>query len=1062
MDVLHSGLAPVLWGTNAFLIVLAIALAAALIQMRREITRLRASESRLRFALRVSDIGVFDHDHCTGEIYRSPEFCGLYGLTADGSVNNGDFLQGAHLEDRDAVAQAIERAHDPQGQGLFDVQHRVVLPDGAVRWLALRSLTLFEGEGASRHAVRTVGTATDFTARKRVDEALQQVIRISRIGIYDHDQENDRIYWSPEQRQNYGFSADEPVTLEKFLECVFPDDRAAIAIAIQRAHDPSGDGLFDAEHRIIRRDGQVRWLLTRSQTFFSPEGYGRRAVRTIGAVLDVTDRRNSEEQLRQREQIHSAVVSQSTDGIALVDTATLQFVEFNDAACGMLGYPRDVFESLTLPELAPDAVTADRVRAQIAASLHGGGDLGLTKLRRRDGSLLPVWLTGRPVTHHNRVDLAIVWRDTTERGKVDRRNRLLASLVRHSKDFVGVAGLDSRAAFINDSGRRLIGLGPVEGLQGRKIPDFVHPRHEDKLLREVMPTLIATGRWSGELDLLRLTDGAPIPTLTETFRIDDINGEPMCLASVSHDITDIKQADAELRRLNSIHRTLSHTQHLIVRAGTEVELLARICDIAVEDAGFALVWIGLLNPDGFLRAGAVAGPARAYIDGLKLTVDERLPEGRGPAGRALRSGAHIIVNDIESSEIMRPWLDRVHKFGIKSSAAFPLFRSDRVTGIMSVHSTVRDHFGEREISLLDDMAADISFGLESLDRTAALESSRELIRDIEATVRIGSFRLMLPEGSLWWSEGTPAVLGLPATTSADRHALEAAFEPEIVLMLIVALDDAAQAGNPIDIDLPLRVGPLARRWIRLFGVPKRRDDGKTEISGTLQDISERKRLEAEVMAAADTERRRLASELHDNLGQILYGTSLLLAAIAREAKASESALSDKIDQTTSAMNEAMQVCRTLAHGAAPIVDGGLSAALRELAARTAVTGVRCIAVTSDAVNAVIPGAPALELYRIAQEAVTNALKHAQCRSIEIQLALRATAVELLIHDDGAGLELRGAGGEEGIGLRTMRYRAARAGGTLELRSSRGHGTIVRVLVPFLAEEAAPRTVSTRD
>jgi signal transduction histidine kinase len=273
-------------------------------------------------------------------------------------------------------------------------------------------------------------------------------------------------------------------------------------------------------------------------------------------------------------------------------------------------------------------------------------------------------------------------------------------------------------------------------------------------------------------------------------------------------------------------------------------------------------------------------------------------------------------------------------------------------------------------------------------------------------------------------------------------------------MLIVALDDAAQAGNPIDIDLPLRVGPLARRWIRLFGVPKRRDDGKTEISCTLQDISERKRLEAEVMAAADTERRRLASELHDNLGQILYGTSLLLAAIAREAKASESALSDKIDQTTSAMNEAMQVCRTLAHGAAPIVDGGLSAALRELATRTAVTGVRCIAVTSDAVNAVIPGAPALELYRIAQEAVTNALKHAQCRSIEIQLALRATAVELLIHDDGAGLELRGAGGEEGIGLRTMRYRAARAGGTLELRSSRGHGTIVRVLVPFLAAEAA--------
>jgi signal transduction histidine kinase len=400
---------------------------------------------------------------------------------------------------------------------------------------------------------------------------------------------------------------------------------------------------------------------------------------------------------------------------------------------------------------------------------------------------------------------------------------------------------------------------------------------------------------------------------------------------------------------------------------------------------------------------------------------------------------------------MRPWLDRVRKFGIKSSAAFPLFRSGRVAGILSVYSTVRDHFGEREISLLDDMAADVSFGLDSLERAAALGHSRELIRDIEAAVRIGACRLTLPEWSLWWSEGTPEVLGLPVTACADRDNLEAAFEPEIALMLIGALEEAAQSDEPIDIDLPLRIAAPAGRWIRLFGVSKRRDDGKIEVSCTLQDISEHKRLEAEVMAAADAERRRLASELHDNLGQILYGTSLLLGAIAREAKASGSALSAKIDESTCAMNEAMQVCRTLAHGAAPIVDGGLTAALRELATRTAVTGVKCVAVTTDAVNAMIPGAPALELYRIAQEAITNALKHAHSRNIEIQLGLRATAVELLIHDDGAGIDLTRAGRGEGIGLRTMRYRAARAGGTLELRSKRGHGTTVRVLVPLLAE-----------
>ena len=254
-------------------------------------------------------------------------------------------------------------------------------------------------------------------------------------------------------------------------------------------------------------------------------------------------------------------------------------------------------------------------------------------------------------------------------------------------------------------------------------------------------------------------------------------------------------------------------------------------------------------------------------------------------------------------------------------------------------------------------------------------------------------------------------------------------------------------------DLPLRVGARPSGWIRLYGVPKRSDGGRTEISCTLQDISERKRLEAELLGAADAERRRLASELHDNLGQLLCGASLLLASVAHDAVASGSALSEKIATTTSAMNEAMQVCRSLAHGAAPIVEGGLSAALRELAARTALTGVACVAVVSDSVNTFITGASALELYRIAQEGITNALKHARCRKIEIRLVLREMALELSIHDDGAGFDPAKQRSTEGIGLRTMRYRAARAGGTLEFRSGAGQGTTLRVLVPLFGGAA---------
>ncbi len=1059
---------PMFWVTQLILAALLLVLTVVVIRSRRDAAALRASEDRLRIAVHVSDIGVFDHDHRTGEVYWSGEMCRLYGWPDDATPSLALFLERVHPDERAAVARAIDRAHAPQSEGLFDVQHRLVLPDGEIRWVMLRSVTRFEGDGTSRHAVRTVGTAIDFTERKRAEEALRQseerlhqAVRVSQIGIYDHDQASDRIWWSPEQRQNYGFSPDEPVTLEKFVECVFPDDRAEIAAAVRRAHDPSGDGLFDVEHRIIRRDGQVRWLVTRSRTFFAGEGSARHPMRTVGAVLDVTDRRAAEERLRQREQIHSAFVSQSADGIALVDTESLRFVEFNDAACEMLGHTREALGSLTLPELAADAVAADRIRTQIASSGLIGRDLGLTALRRRDGSILPVWVTSRPVTHHNRVYLAVVWRDTTEREKAEHANRQLASLVRHAQEFIAISNLQGGVEFVNEFGRQLFGIGPDESLDGRTIPDFVHARHHERLRLEVMPALAETGHWSGRLDFRRRTGDTAVPMLTEGFRIDDADGRPLNFASVSRDITELVRADAQLRRLNSIHLTLSQTNEAIVRATSPAELLERVCQIAVEYAGFALVWVGLADQDRSLRTVAVAGPARAYLDGIRVTADERLPEGRGPSGEALRSGAHVIVNHFRSSERMRPWWGRAGEFGIESSAAFPLVSAGRVIGVLSVYSAVSDQFGELEVSLLDDMAADISFGLESLHRSAALDRSLEQIREVEAAARVGTFRLQLPQWSLWWSRGTPAVLGLPAATTADRASLETALGPEVASILSSALAQAAQSGRPIDIDLPVRASQGTESWIRLFGVPRRSADGTTEVSCTLQDISERKRLESEVSRAADAERRRLASELHDNLGQILFGLSLLLASIGREARTAGSPLADKIERTAAALNQAMQVCRTLAHGISPVLEGGLAAALAELAGGTAATGVDCVVTASQTANAMVTGARALELYRIAQEAITNALKHGRCRRIEVELAVRGSSLELSIRDDGAGVDLPALDRSSGIGLQTMRYRAARAGGTLDMRSNPGGGTNVHVRVPLLAEEFARPAVSSR-
>jgi signal transduction histidine kinase/ActR/RegA family two-component response regulator len=134
------------------------------------------------------------------------------------------------------------------------------------------------------------------------DERLRQVIRLSNIGVFEHDHATDEVYWSPEQREIYGVGADEALAFTSqpaagsssgdfhTWSLIHPDDRAQVAEAMQRAH-AGEDGLFDLEYRIVRRDGIERWIATRSQTFFRGEGAARRAMRTIGATQDITDRK---------------------------------------------------------------------------------------------------------------------------------------------------------------------------------------------------------------------------------------------------------------------------------------------------------------------------------------------------------------------------------------------------------------------------------------------------------------------------------------------------------------------------------------------------------------------------------------------------------------------------------------------------------------------------------------------------------------------------------------------------------------------------------------------------
>jgi two-component system cell cycle sensor histidine kinase/response regulator CckA len=234
---------------------------------------------------------------------------------------------------------------------------------------------------------KALATLQDVTGRKKTEEALhqseqrlRQAARVSQIGIFEHDHLADTIYWSPEQRAIYGFGPDEEVVLQRFIDQVYSEDRESTEAAVRRAHDPRNDGLFDIDHRIVRRDGSVRYLSTRSQTFFEGEGEARHKVRTVGAVADITERKLAEQALR--EIFDNAVLGifQSTpDG---------RYLRVNQAMARMYGYtsPEELIATVTDIEFQ-EYVDPSR-RAEFKQLIEGQGVVRdfEYEVHRKDGS----------------------------------------------------------------------------------------------------------------------------------------------------------------------------------------------------------------------------------------------------------------------------------------------------------------------------------------------------------------------------------------------------------------------------------------------------------------------------------------------------------------------------------------------------------------------------------------------------------------------------------------------------------------------------------------------------
>ena len=331
--------------------------------------------------------------------------------------------------------------------------------------------------------------------------------------------------------------------------------------------------------------------------------------------------------------------------------------------------------------------------------------------------------------------------------------------------------------------------------------------------------------------------------------------------------------------------------------------------------------------------------------------------------------------------------------------------------------------------------------------------------------RIGIFDIHLPDGRGYISQECLDVLGYGlGQWEAFRQGWVPLLHPDDVP---VFLDNRRRvfSGETNRFEEEVRRMRADGRygWVRLVGevVERNADGAPARLVATVEDVDARHRAEdalrvaqqrmralsARVEARVEAERKLIASEVHDQCGQLLTVLKLELAAL-RGAIEPDSLQAACVHRLEASVDELVAMSRDLiARLRPPALDLGLVPALQWLAVQwTRQSGLACD-FSCELDDLALPDARATALFRVVQESLTNATRHAQATAVHIRLGVREGELDLRVADNGCGFDPR-ADHAGHYGLLGMRERAQRVGGRLELKSRPGDGTEVRVVMPL--------------
>ncbi len=662
-------------------------------------------------------VGVVHSDSEGTLLSVNQRFCELLGYTR-AEVLALDIRRLTHPDDIETSIAA--RADAIAGKlAEYQVQARLISKNGAVIWTHIITSIVRHSDSGTLHFISLV---QDISPQKRAeaqwresDRRFHQVTDNIREVFWLTDRsKNELLYVSPGYAEIWGRSADALyASPQLWIESIHSEDRQRVTEAV---HTKQLAGTFDEEYRIVRPDGSVRWIRDRA---FPVRGEGTEVTRLAGVAEDITDRKRAIDELQESERRFREILGK-VHMVSLMLDREARVTYCNEFLLRLTGWQReDVlgknwFKTFIPPEDGPPLsdVFASLLADQPDAWHHDNEILTRSGQRRliRWNNIVLRSLAGE-VT-----GVACIGEDVTERTRSEEMRARMAAIVESSDDAILGKTLDGIITSWNAGARKLFGYDAGEAL-GRPIALIVPP---DRLDEEssILERLRRSKRVTHFETVRRRKDGSLIDVSLSISPILDTQGRVVGASKIARDITERKRADLKIRHLNRVYAVLSNINALIVRVRSQDELFRGACRIAVEVGNFKLAWLGLVDrPAMRLSILASHGMDEDYIKRIPLSIADRGSPGGGLAGCAVIDGRAVISNDMSKDERILLQAESAQR-GIQSTVYIPLLIGGDVVGVLALYAGETGFFDEAEMRLLEELAGDIAFALDHIEKAA--------------------------------------------------------------------------------------------------------------------------------------------------------------------------------------------------------------------------------------------------------------------------------------------------------------------------------------------------------